>query len=279
MRRRLGVLVLFAAVLAACSASPQPPTAEVTSRIEYGSAPEQFGDLGVPGGIPGGQSRPVVVLIHGGFWQAGYGLGFMERLAEDLVERGYVTWNVEYRKVGEPGGGYPGTLEDVDAAIEHLAALAADGHPIDLELVVVVGHSAGGHLSLWAGTRDDAEVEPVLVVGQAPVPVPDLVAAARSGMGGSAVRDFMGGTPDDVPAAYAAASPAERLPGTVPQLVVQRGADPVIPEPYVAGYFERAREAGAAIEYVVDDEADHGTPIDPGSDLWDAVVERLPAPG
>ncbi|SEE20092.1 alpha/beta hydrolase [Ruania alba] len=276
MRRRLGVLVLVAAVLAACSASPEPPTAEVTSRIEYGSAPEQFGDLGVPGGIPGGQSRPVVVLIHGGFWQAGSGLGFMEPLAEDLVERGYVTWNVEYRKVGEPGGGYPGTLEDVDAAIEHLAALA-DAHPIDLDQVVVVGHSAGGHLSLWAGTREDTEVEPVLVVGQAPVP--DLVTAAESGMGGSAVTDFVGGTPDDVPAAYAAASPAERLPGTVPQLVVQGGADPVILEPYVAGYVERAREAGAGIEYVVDDEADHGTPIDPGSDLWEAVVERLPAPG
>ena len=88
----------------------------------YGDGPEQFATLAVPA-TPG--PHPVVVLIHGGFWRAAYGLDLMEPLAADLVGRGYAAWNIEYRRVGQPGGGWPGTLEDVAAAIDKLADLAA----------------------------------------------------------------------------------------------------------------------------------------------------------
>ncbi|UFU01828.1 alpha/beta hydrolase [Ruania suaedae] len=243
-------------------------------RVEYGSAPEQFGDLSVPEGAAPDEPRPAVVLIHGGFWQDAYELGLMEPLAADLAGRGYVVWNIEYRKVGEPGGGYPGTMEDVAAAVDHLAVLAEE-HPIDLEQVAVVGHSAGGHLSLWSGTREDPAVQPALVVGQAPVA--DLAAAAGADLGGTAVTDFMGAAPNQDPEAYAAASPAQRLPGNAPQLIVQGGVDTIVPPAYVAGYVEQAQEAGAEIEYVVSESADHFAVISPEHASWDAVVERLPS--
>ncbi|UFU07991.1 alpha/beta hydrolase [Ruania halotolerans] len=275
MRRRAGsAAVLIAIAIAGCTIDSPERSEAITTRIQYGSAPQQFGDLSVPGNIDAGQVRPVVVLIHGGFWQSGYGLDLMEPLAADLTERGYIAWNIEYRRVGEPGGGYPGTLEDVGAAVDHLDALAGD-HPLDLSNVTVVGHSAGGHLSLWAGTRADAVITPTLVVGQAPVA--DLAAAATADLGGTAVTDFMGAAPDQDPDGYAAASPAERLRGSVPQLIVQGGADTIVPEPYVADYVGLARTVGAEIEYVVVEDADHFAATSPEHELWAAVVERLPA--
>ncbi len=275
--RRVQVLTAALAgalALAGCSAAGQEQGEESEPvRLEYGAAPEQFGDLSVPEGADQTEVRPAVVLIHGGFWRDAYELDLMEPLAADLTGRGYVVWNIEYRKVGEPGGGYPGTMADVAAAIDHLAVLAEE-HPIDLDRVAVVGHSAGGHLSLWAGTREDPVVEPVLVVGQAPVA--DLAVAASSDLGGTAVTDFMGAAPNQDPQAYGAASPAERLPGRAPQLIVQGGADTIVPEPYVAGYVDLAREAGAEIEYVVDESADHFAAISPQHELWEAVLDRLP---
>jgi acetyl esterase/lipase len=120
----------------------------------------------------------VAVVIHGGFWRARYGRRLMHALCGDLAERGWAAWNVEYRRLGRSsGGGYPRTLEDVDCAIDHLAALAdgavasaGHGHPhLDLGRVVAIGHSAGGHLAAWAGTRPDPAVPLTGVVSQAGV--------------------------------------------------------------------------------------------------------------
>ena len=107
----------------------------------YGDDPSQFGVLYGEG--------PVAVVIHGGFWKAEYGLDLNEALAEDLAERGWAAWNIEYRRLGN-GGGVPETLDDVSAAIDKLAEL--DG--VDLSRVVTIGHSAGGHLAAWAATRE-----------------------------------------------------------------------------------------------------------------------------
>ena len=154
--------------------TPAPPSTEaqqgeaVTTdspqRITYGEAPEQFGDLYLPDSESG---APVVVLVHGGFWRAQYGLDLMVPLAEDLVDRGYAVWNIEYRRVGQPGGGYPGTLDDVAAAINELPALA-ESHSLDLDRVAFVGHSAGGHSALWAGGAG-LDVVPHVAIGQGPV--------------------------------------------------------------------------------------------------------------
>ena len=94
----------------------------------------------------------MVVLLHGGFWRAQRTLELMRPLAADLAGRGFAAWNLEYRRVGQPGGGWPGTCEDVAAGLDHLARLAGR-EPLDLDRLVVAGHSAGGHLALWSAAR------------------------------------------------------------------------------------------------------------------------------
>ena len=174
--------------------APGRPTLEISvgGVVRYGDAPQQFVELRVP---EGDGPFPVIVFIHGGFWRNLYDASLSHAQAADARTHGYATWNIEYRRVGDDGGGYPGTLDDVAAAIDALARVDA---PLDLERVVVVGHSAGGHLAFWVGQRDNPVVTPKLVVGQAPVA--DLANSLDLGRG--AVEAFMGGSPDTIPEAY-----------------------------------------------------------------------------
>ena len=114
-------LAIMVASVAAGAAHGEGDGVTVT-RIEYGAAPQQFGDLWLPDD-PSAGTLPVVVLVHGGFWRARYALDLMDPLAADLVDRGFAVWNVEYRRVGQDGGGFPGTLVDVGTAVDHLAAI------------------------------------------------------------------------------------------------------------------------------------------------------------
>ncbi len=157
------------------------------------------------------------MLLHGGAWSARYDLSLMAALVADLAARGWAVWNLEYRRVGRrSGGGWPQTGEDVLAGIDLLAQLDA---PLDLERVVVIGHSAGGQLALWAAGRRRAADVPVRVrAAVAQAGVVDLEAAARHGS--SEVLEFLGGDPGEVPGRYADASPTARLPLGVPQLLV-----------------------------------------------------------
>ena len=151
------VLTAFAPAWAALQAAPLTYTELLardrpvaTKRIQYGALPNQFGDLWLPSG-PG--PHRVVVLIHGGCWLASLpGLDMMAYAAENLRRHGNVVWNVEFRRLGEPGGGYPGSFQDIAAAIDELRALAKT-HAVDLNNVVLAGHSSGGHLALWAAAR------------------------------------------------------------------------------------------------------------------------------
>ncbi len=123
--------------------------------ITYGACADQAGDLHLPqmrGDDP--RRAAVVCLLHGGFWRMPHGRDQMNAVAGDLATRGFAVWNLGYRRVGAPGGGWPGTFDDVVAGIDHLATLAADGVAIDPERVIVVGHSAGGQLALWCAHRD-----------------------------------------------------------------------------------------------------------------------------
>ena len=115
--------------------------------FHYGDSATQAGDLHLPEGDP----RCVVCLLHGGFWKLPYGREQLTAVAQDLAARGHAAWNIGYRRVGEPGGGWPGALDDTVAAISHLARLSREGASLDLRHVVVAGHSAGGQLALLAG--------------------------------------------------------------------------------------------------------------------------------
>ncbi|HSN55934.1 MAG TPA: alpha/beta fold hydrolase, partial [Candidatus Sulfomarinibacteraceae bacterium] len=127
-------------------ALPRPAPAH---RVTYGPDPLNFGELRLP---EGAGPFPVVMVVHGGCWLAEYDLGYMSALADRLTRTGFATWTVEYRRLGDSGGGWPGTFADVAAAADALRALAAD-HPLDIRRVAALGHSAGGHLALWLGAR------------------------------------------------------------------------------------------------------------------------------
>ena len=132
-------------------------------RIRYGDGLSgvQFGDLRLPDGSAPESGFPVIVFIHGGAWRADWSKDYTEALVERLVTQGFATWDLEFRRMGNRGGGYPGTLEDVADGLDHLRELA-DEYPLDLANVIAMGHSSGGHLALWlAGRHHLAESSPL----------------------------------------------------------------------------------------------------------------------
>jgi dipeptidyl aminopeptidase/acylaminoacyl peptidase len=229
----------------------------------YGPHRSQVAELTLPAG-PG--PHPVVALIHGGCWRARYDRHLMDGLAADLAGRGWAAWNVEYRRVGmRAGGGWPATFDDVAAAIDHLAQLDAS---LDLGRVAAVGHSAGGHLALWAAGREDARTPLTAAVGQAAIA--DLEHAAGQGVCGGMVERLLGGSPGRVPDRYRAASPARRLPLRVPVLLVHGDRDDVVPVEMSRAF---AAVAGCELAQLAGD--GHFEHIEPGTRAWATVVEWL----
>lgn len=239
--------------------------------LTYGAHPAQVAELT----RPGGSSRGVVVVVHGGFWRARYDWSLGRPLATDLASRGWTTLNLEYRRVGD-GGGVPETLDDVAAGIDLLETTGAD-----TSTVVTLGHSAGGHLATWAATRTRhprwaGGVEVTHVVAQAGVL--DLVRAARDRLGDGAVQAFLGGEPDEVPDAYALADPAVQVPHDRPVWCVHARDDENVPFAQSADYVAAlAATDGAAT--LVEVAGGHFDVIDPRTSAWARVVEVLDSIG
>ena len=261
-----------AALLAACSSpAPQPATsAPKPVRHHYGDGRDQFGDLYLP---DGGARRGTVVVIHGGFWQSSYGLDLGAAISADLAERGWAAWNIEYRRLGD-GGGWPTTYADVAAAVDHVARLDVD--PAHL---VTLGHSAGGHLAAWAASRRGSGLPggPPRVRVAATIPqagVLDLITAASTGIGGTAVPGIVGGLPARVPGRYRLADPIERLPLGRPIRCVHGTDDSTVPISQSRAYVAAARAAGDDAE-LVEVPGDHFSLIDPRTPAWKRTVEVL----
>jgi acetyl esterase/lipase len=247
--------------------------------LAYGTDASQLADLHLPtDSNADGALWPVVVVIHGGFWGSGYGRSLGTGLAADLAKHGVAAWNIEYRRVGN-GGGWPSTLLDVARAVDALADIAdpASAGRLDLDRVVTVGHSAGGHLAMWLAGRHklqpDApgarpEVRVRGVVAQAGVL--DLVRGAAAGLGNGAVVRFLGGTPEQVPERYAVASPYELLPIGVPSTLVHGTKDKVVPIDQSDRYAAAAIAAGDTVDEQRLKGADHFAPIDPRMRAWTA---------
>jgi acetyl esterase/lipase len=247
--------------------------------LAYGLFASQDGDLHLPN-VP----RPAVVcLLHGGFWRMPYGRDQMTPVARDLAGRGLAVWNLEYRRLGAPGGGWPGTFEDVAAGIDHLATLAARGVDLDLARVTVVGHSAGGQLALWSAARarwsGGAVAQPRVRVSAAAglAPLADLESVHDLGLGGAVVAELLGGSPRERPERYRAASPAALLPLGVPQLILHGLADDVVPIEIARNYARAARAAGDRIEAVELPRTGHMEFLDPQSDAHAALCRWLGA--
>ena len=245
--------------------------------IAYGDHPSQVADLVVP---TGAGPHPVLVLVHGGFWRADFDRTLMGPLAADAVGRGWAVWNIEYRRVGATGGGWPTTFTDVASAVDHLGTLA-DEHRLDLAQVVAVGHSAGGHLALWLAGRPGLPgnapgAAPVVAVTAAvsQAGISDLRSGAEAGLGGGAVAVLLGGSPAAVPERYDLASPIERLPVGVPTLCVHGRADPTVPLSQSEAWVAAARAAGDEAELVVY-AGGHFEVLEPTHESWQAIVERV----
>jgi acetyl esterase/lipase len=253
--------------------------------IAYGPSPDHVGDLYLPRHAAHRRSgrAPVVGLLHGGFWRMPYGRDHIAPIAVDLAHRGFAVWNLEYRRIGTAGGGWPGTLQDVGAGIDHLATLAEDGEPIDLDRVTVVGHSAGGHLALWCALKDKVrgdgfQPQRVKVSGAVGLAaVADLALAHELRCGNGAVENFLGGSPGEVAARYRSTSPAEMLPIGVKQLLVHGSIDVDVPVVISRRYAAAATAAGDDVDFIELADADHMDFIDPSSDAHAAWCSRITA--
>lgn len=245
-------------------------------RIAYGADPSQFGELTLPVGIP----RGVVVVVHGGFWKARYDLSLGRPLAAALAEAGWAAWNLEYRRVPAPpqpldadvpggGGGAPQTLDDVAAGIDLLRTL-----DLDLSRVITLGHSAGGHLAVWAAGRTRLSrwaggVPVTAAISQAGVL--DLQAAHADQLGEGAVARFLGHPPGP---ADEIADPRQQVPLDVPVWCLHGRDDDIVPLSQSADYVAAASAAGAQAE-LVEVPGDHFVVIDVESPVWQATLAVL----
>ena len=247
-------------------------------RIPYGDSPQQFGELHVPP-IPG--EHPVAVVIHGGFWKAAYGLDLMRPLCLALAAEGLAVWNIEYRRVGDAGGGWPNTFLDVAAAVDHVGVLAPL-HRLDWTRTVAIGHSAGGHLALWLAGRRRIKgwplhsERPLRLAGAVSLAgVGDLSRASLEGLGGGAVNALMGGGPAALPERYGAGSPAALLPFGIPQVLVHGSADAIVPFAFGQDYAALAKVKGDDARLVTIEGAGHFEVIDPAHAAGKAGVAAV----
>jgi acetyl esterase/lipase len=272
----------------AIAGSPPPPVMRwpdltsrplpvATQRVAYGQDPLQFADLWLPTG-PG--QHPLVIMIHGGCWQTAVAEAkLMNYLAEDLRARGVAVWNIEYRGIDRERGGYPGTFQDVANAADAVRGSAKANH-LDLRRIVVVGHSAGGHLALWLAARPRMSAGSLLR-GRAPLKVstaislgglPDLEAAQTppgDTCGADTVARLVGPPTASHPDIFADTSPAVMASPLARVILVNASRDPIAPPAAAAAYAARMAAKGPAPERHEVDGEGHVELIAPGSHAWE----------
>jgi acetyl esterase/lipase len=245
------------------------PAPSYDLRIVYGSDPNQFLDLRLP--TAKGVSHPLVINIHGGFWRAKYNLDHAGHLCAALTAKGTVTANVEYRRVGNEGGGWPGTFSDIRSAYQFLIQ-TAQKYNVDTQRVVVMGHSAGGQLALCLAAHEPRVRAVISLAG-----VVDLQRAYQLHLSHDAVVEFLGGTPAEVPDHYREADPMQLSIVKPRQWLIHGTADQDVPPAFSRDYVaSKQRRTGTSKEDVHLLEitgADHFDVIDPRSGAW-AQVEK-----
>jgi acetyl esterase/lipase len=240
-----------------------PPPAD--ARIAYGSDPHQFGDLRRPRSNP---PHPVVMNIHGGYWRNRYNLVHAGHLCAALTAKGLATWNVEYRRVGDQGGGWPGTFEDILKSYRFLPQIAKQ-QGLQAEQVLVIGHSAGGQLALCLAAHEDSVRQVVALAG-----VIDLQKAWELHLSNNAVAEFLAGSPVEVAEAYREADPMQ-LPVSGRQWMIHGSADETVPPGFSRDYYQHKKKRGEDVQLIEIHRAGHFDLIDPRSSAWSQVEQTV----
>ena len=259
------------------------PRRQTDVKSIYGDSPFQFGNLRLPDG-PG--PYPVVMVLHGGCWLSLYAnLQNSEALADTLRNYNVATWNVEYRCVDQSGGGWPGTFFDVSRATDHLRFIACK-YDLDLNNVIIIGHSAGGHLALWTAARPILSPQSPLW-GENPLLLRGVIALAGPGdlkefiphadieCREGIVAELLGGTATQVPERYQDCSPIELLPLGIPQIIISSEHDWVVPPELGESYTKTAREAGDDVRHLIIPKAGHHELMAPYSIAWNTILQSV----
>ncbi len=249
-----------------------PPPAD--TRLTYGSDPNQFLDLRLP--TSQGKIKPpypLVINIHGGFWRAKYNLDHAGHLCAALTARGFATANLEYRRVGNDGGGWPGTFSDIRSAY-HFLLQNAHAHNLDLQRIVVSGHSAGAQLALCLAAHEPSLTRVVSLAG-----VVDLQLAYRLRLSNNAVVEFLRGTPSEVPDHYREADPMQLSIPQARQWLIHGSTDEVVPaafsRDYAAAKQKRAGKDKEDAHLLGIPDASHFDLIDPRTPAWKQVEQTI----
>ena len=248
--------------------------------INYGESAQQFAQLRSP---PNRGPFPLLFVIHGGFWQNRYDLSHISHLCAALTNSGIVTCSLEYRRIGDRGGGWPGTFLDASLAVDRILEKVSTDSRIDLTRIGVIGHSAGGHLALWLACRNNVPgSSPVHYDGKNRVlhaislaGVSDLREAWREKLGSGAVSLLIGGSSDEFPDRYDAGSPIELLPSGADPILIHGADDDIVPVSQSERFAEKANRLGDHHTLVKLDGVGHFELIDPESEAWASVEKTV----
>jgi acetyl esterase/lipase len=257
------------------------PRPAADHEFAYGKDPNQIGELRLPAG-PG--PHPVIVLVHGGCWLP-QATRYLAAIGEELKKDGIASWNIEYRRIGQSGGGYPGTYVDVGHAIDYLRTIAPRYH-LDLARTAVLGHSAGGHLAMWAATRRRiASASPLYIVDPLPIRVVinmagtiDMsanIAHMEEMCRGPVVTNLMGGSLSAVPERYQAVSAQTLLPLGVLQILIWGDQEDYVPRSLAEQYVAAATRAGDRARLIIVPAAGHFETASPFTAAWPVVHETV----
>jgi len=253
------------------------------ARLRYANdSPLQFGDLRVPAGTPPKGGFPVIVFVHGGGWKSDWNKDYGERFVEALTRAGFATWDLEFRRMGNDGGGYPGTFLDVANGTDHLRTLAKS-YPLDLGHVVSIGHSSGGTLALWLAGRKNLPASSPLHMDD-PLPLAGVVTLAgvndleRSlAIGNRTDTLKLSGIEDPAKAEprFGETNPARLLPFGIPQSLIVGGKDGPWRVTMTREYAETVRAAGDPVELAVPETANHFDVVDTESPVLEMVLTAV----
>lgn len=263
--------------------TPTPPA----ERIAYGPSAPNFGELRVP---KGAGPFPVAILIHGGCWQAQLtedapaamaSFELLRPAAEALAQQGIATWNIEYPRVGDPGGGWPGTYRDISRATDYLRRIA-QRHHLDLSRVVVVGHSSGGQLALWLAIRGKLpKASPIysrptvrlkgVIDIDGPPDLRTMWPLQQRMCNAPVLTQFLGGGPQDVPSRYSEGAVTDFIPVGLPQTMLIRDHPPETTA-IDRQYAQAAQKAGDRVTVVMQQGPSHFDGLNPDSKDWATII-------